>query len=124
MRDLRCTKELKRQRSSISSPNHHTGLRRALNLQLSADEYIVSTENEYKTELELTLSIRCSGKKRESTPLASDSGGSFSSSLTESGGPVNHDWVPHHATDHFLLRSFDEIKNTPWFVQCLSLRMT
>ncbi|KAF3333869.1 hypothetical protein FCM35_KLT01560 [Carex littledalei] len=124
MRDVKSTNELKRQRSSMSPPNHHSKPRRALNLQLPADEYIVSTQDEHETELELTLAIGCTRKKREGTPLASDSGGSFSSSSTESGGPVNHEWVPLPVTDHVMVRSFDEIKNPPWFVQCLSLRMT
>jgi hypothetical protein len=121
MRGVRCTKDLKRQRSSILPPNHHAKMHLALNLQLRpADEYIDSTEDEQKKLLELTMALDCGRKKRGGMSLASVSKGSFSS--IEYSGTEQHQLIPFHATDYITARLFDGIKNMPQFVQCLSLR--
>ncbi|XP_073005797.1 uncharacterized protein [Typha latifolia] len=108
----------------------------ALNLDLPADEYIGNAEEDI--ELELTLGIGGSGKKREGTPFTSDSGASFSSSSTESGGLMSHEWGLHQVRD--VSSGFpyertmpydvgegvrqDGVKQPAWFFQCLSLKMT
>ncbi|KAJ3674336.1 hypothetical protein LUZ60_004952 [Juncus effusus] len=138
MRDMKSTnnnsKELKRQRSSVSPPNHHSKPRRALNLQLSADEFITNQENQELLELTLAVGRR---KKRENTPTASLSSNSTESESghldhawvqSDQTGQLNQDWIPIQLAEHVRVRSFelgqDGMKNPPWFVQCLSLRMT
>ncbi|XP_072987406.1 uncharacterized protein [Typha latifolia] len=141
MRDMKKSRELQRQ--SSNSPQNQSKPRRALHLELPADEYIVTTEedamleNEEENELELTLAIGSSRKKREGTPYASDSGASFSSSSTESAGLIGHEWglvqVPdvsnsfqYQKTRPFVAEGMrqDGLKQPPWLYQCLSLKMT
>lgn len=144
-------KELKRQRTPSSSPTNRNPNkpRKALNLDLPADEYIVSAEEddeeamldiEQESELDLTLAIGSSRKKREGTALAScDSGASFSSSSTESGAHLGHEWglvqVPIDVNSSFQserTRAFgagegmmqEGLKQQPWLLHCLSLKMT
>lgn len=79
----------------------------------------MSTEDEHETLLELTLAIDCPGKKREGTPLVSDSNSMFSSSSSiEYGGPENNEWFLLHATDHVMVRSFDRIDKEHAFGLC------
>nr|CAD1841323.1 unnamed protein product [Ananas comosus var. bracteatus] len=92
-----------------------------------------------ESELDLTLAIGSSRKKREGTAFAScDSGASFSSSSTESGGHLGHEWglvqVPNvnSSFQSERTRAFDAgegmmqegLKQQPWLLHCLSLKMT
>ncbi|KAK2967679.1 hypothetical protein RJ640_030550 [Escallonia rubra] len=117
-----------------------------LDLERPAEEYI---ENEDEREIELTLGLASYyQRKKVETPLTSDSGPSFSSSSTGSGiyqrmdtrrgGSTGPKWglveVPN-STPSFLsgrrnssdiedqLRQ-DRLKQPPWLVQVLSLKMT
>ncbi|CAL9179725.1 unnamed protein product [Musa hybrid cultivar] len=119
--------------------------RRVLNLELPADEYIERAEEETTLELEqasdieLTLTVGSCWRKREETSFTSDSGASFSSSSTESGGlkVSAHRWETRQTEDANI--SYDNgikdclelegprderLKQPSWHFQCLSLRMT
>ncbi|XP_062232484.1 uncharacterized protein LOC133929716 [Phragmites australis] len=105
--------------------------RRALDLHLPADEYVAIGEDNAtrEDELELTLAVgggRASRRKRrdEGTLLASDcsGGGSPTSSLStdNSGSPTYQ-----RADRRRCLQEGTVMKQqqSPWLVQCLSLRM-
>ncbi|KAG1347880.1 hypothetical protein COCNU_06G017090 [Cocos nucifera] len=118
---------------------------RPLNLELPAEEYIVNAEEEVmldieqESDVELTLAIGSSRKKRDGTPLTSESGTSFSSSSTESSGMKSRglEWRLQQTQDMNL--SFPNerdspfnvgegmkqggLKQPPWLFQCLSLKM-
>ncbi|CAL9100319.1 unnamed protein product [Musa textilis] len=119
--------------------------RGVLNLELPADEYIeraeedMTMELEQESDIELTLTVGSSWRKREETSFTSDSGASFSSSSTESGGLKlsAHGWETRQAEDANIgydngikdclelegLRD-ERLKQPSWHFQCLSLRMT
>ncbi|KAL6622511.1 hypothetical protein ACP70R_032390 [Stipagrostis hirtigluma subsp. patula] len=119
--------------------------RRALDLQLPADEYIVSTdEDDAGTELELTLAIgggRSTPRKNRrqernnsggSSPFASDSSGTSLSSAeyySDDGPAMFHAAAappPCQRAMAFDLGEGMMRQQAPWLVQCqyLSLRMT
>ncbi|XP_062203042.1 uncharacterized protein LOC133905297 [Phragmites australis] len=120
--------------------------RRALNLQLPADEYIVSADEDGAgTELELTLAVggRSAARKSNrqergagvSSPFASDSGASLLSSspssaeyYSDDGPAVIHAPMPPpcQRAMAFDLGEGMVRQQAPWLLQCqyLSLRMT
>ncbi|XP_062213367.1 uncharacterized protein LOC133914256 [Phragmites australis] len=105
--------------------------RRALDLHLPADEYIVigadnATPPSREHELELTLAIgggtNASRRKRpdEGTPLASHcSGGSPTSSSSSSIGTSGSPPYQFHLQDGTVMK---QQQQAPWLVQYLSLR--
>ncbi|RZR71595.1 hypothetical protein BHM03_00005994 [Ensete ventricosum] len=112
---------------------------RVLDLELPADEYIergeadAMVEVEQEGDIELALTIGSGWRKREET--CEDSGASFSSSSTGSGElkPSGHGWelqqvegVSFSYGDGFELEALraSRLKQPPWHLQCLSLRMT
>lgn len=108
--------------------------RRALKLQLPADEYIVVGADEggkvtppwREDELELTLAVGGSVRRRklrEGEGTSDCSGGSqTSSSSTDSDGALRP--VPYHQRAMaFDVQEGMVMKQPPWLVQCLSLRM-
>ncbi|RRT59326.1 hypothetical protein B296_00036882 [Ensete ventricosum] len=164
MRDMKNNDELKRQRlvnctrfnlgdrdadtdSCLLSNRHRQRRprRRVLNLELPADEYIeraeadMTLELEQASDIELTLTVGSSWRKREETSFTSDSGASFSTSSTESGGIklTAHGWETRETEDANI--SYDNgikdcleleglrderLKQPSWHFQCLNLRMT
>ncbi|CAA6657504.1 unnamed protein product [Spirodela intermedia] len=101
----------------------------SLDLERPAEEYAEDDgENaaEEESEIELTLATGSRARKKEETSLTSESGASFSSSSTESGGdnPKFQDWgLPQIAG---MNRNFPGVRNTehpPWLYQCLSLNI-
>ncbi|XP_008780913.1 uncharacterized protein LOC103700813 [Phoenix dactylifera] len=136
MSDMKNTK-LKKQK--------HRRPHRPLNLELPAEEYIVNAEEEVmldieqESDVELTLAIGGSRKKRDGTPFTSESGTSFSSSSTESSGMKSRglEWRLQQAQDINLGfpnerdgpfnveegMKQDGLKQPPWLVRCLSLKM-
>lgn len=111
---------------------------RVLNLELPADEYIergeadATVEVQQEDDIELALTIGSGWRKREETY---DSGASFSSSSTGSGElkTSGHGWELQQVEDvsfgygnGFELEALraSRLKQPPWHLQCLSLRMT
>ncbi|XP_020244104.1 uncharacterized protein LOC109822332 [Asparagus officinalis] len=103
-----------------------------LNLELPAEEYIgkddgdAMQEAEEESGLELTLATGCTGRrKKKESSFTSDSGASFSSSSTESGGARlnGNDWGLFQVKDVNLM-SEERVNRPPWLFQCLSLNMT
>lgn len=127
--------------------------RRALNLELPADEYIMRAERQTTTmaeverdiDVELTLAVgNTNWRKMEAAALTCDST-SLSSSSTESAGGLRlssgHEWGLHHQMDDASFGYQSGVKNgffeveegtgeeggvkpSPrWFLECLSLKM-
>ncbi|TVU03361.1 hypothetical protein EJB05_51099 [Eragrostis curvula] len=113
--------------------------RRALDLHLPADEYIVvgaggAAPPSREHDLELTLAIGGGRRKRRdenatATPLASSncSGGAgsptSSSSTDTSGSPYQRAMALRLLQEGTVARQQQQLQNAPWLVQCLSLRM-
>lgn len=124
--------------------------RRALDLERPAEEYMeddcedASLEVEDEDEIELTLATGSRRRrKKEEASFTSESGASFSSSSTESGGenPKLQDWglfqfagmnrgfpgeKKSEKGSEFSVETMrqDGLKHPPWLFQCLSLNMT
>lgn len=122
--------------------------RQALDLELPAEDNIEKNgtdamqEAEEESELELTLAIGSNNMRRKKeNSFTSDSGASFSSSSTESGGMKLNgcDWRLFQMPDikpgsyrNERQRKFngeeqiseEMVKQPPWLFQCLSLNMT
>lgn len=138
--------EIRNQRKSLNTKAmhqtdiHHQSQRRArrvLNLEVPAEEHIEGESN-----LELTLATGSSRGRKNDSSFTSDSGVSFSSSSTESGGVKlnGNDWglfqVPGINIDNYpndrkskfsaeeQMISEERVKRPPWIFQCLSLNMT
>uniref|UniRef100_A0A0A9CP27 Uncharacterized protein n=1 Tax=Arundo donax TaxID=35708 RepID=A0A0A9CP27_ARUDO len=108
--------------------------RRALDLHLPADEYIVVGADNARPpsrgdELELTLAVgggtNDSRRKRRdegTTPLASNSSGRSptSSSSTDNSGSPYQGAMAFHLQEGTVTK---HQQRAPWLVQCLSLRM-
>jgi len=113
-----------------------------LDLELPAEEYIEKDtedavqEVEEENDLELTLATGSRRRrKNENNSFTSDSGASFSSSSTESGGVKlnGNDWGLFHVPDINITgyqsqskskMSEERVARPPWLFQCLSLNMT
>lgn len=146
--------EIKRQRKSSSTracgndrwnaenetdmhQQNQTRARQVLNLELPAEEYI-----EEESDLELTLATGGSRRRKNGNSFTSDSGASFSSSSTESGGVKlnGNEWGLFRVPDVNIgsyrserkskfnaeeqMISEERVKRPPWLFQCLSLNMT
>uniref|UniRef100_A0A1D1Z9I2 V-type sodium ATPase catalytic subunit A n=1 Tax=Anthurium amnicola TaxID=1678845 RepID=A0A1D1Z9I2_9ARAE len=124
--------------------------RRALDLERPAEEYMeddckdTTLQDEEESEIELTLATGSHRRKKGETSYTSESGASFSSSSTESGGEnlKLQEWGLFQFADtnrsfpaakkseresEFnveTMRQQDRLKQPPWLFQCLSLNMT
>ncbi|MQM19567.1 hypothetical protein Taro_052573 [Colocasia esculenta] len=135
--------------SSFRSHGAQERPRRALDLERPAEEYMeddcdnTTSELEDENEIELTLATGSRRRKKEETSLTSESGASFSSSSTESGGEnlKLQDWgmfqfagmngsfpgeKKSEKSGEFSVETMrqDALKQPPWLFQCLSLNMT
>ncbi|TVU46209.1 hypothetical protein EJB05_05729 [Eragrostis curvula] len=108
--------------------------RRALDLHLPADEYIVvgaggAAPPSREDDLELTLAVGGGGRRKRrdenatATPLASSNCSSGAGSPTSSSSTDTSGSPYQRAMALRLLQQQQQQQQAPWLVQCLSLRM-
>lgn len=133
--------EITSQQPCYSTCQDQTRPRRALNLDLPAEECIGKDDRDVDedSDLELTLATGSKGSRRKKeNSFTSDSGASFSSSSSESGATKmklnGNDWGVFNMGNYqkegknvFNVEEHtreERVTQPPWLFHCLSLNMT